>query len=161
MLVHQSLTWCTRMLTAKMPKGTIDFKCVRINLKRIATLESDENQVDSLIEFDFKIGRQRPRHLCVKVRQGNGTDLQSQPLEVGKVIGYDGPWNDAEFRELCQRYYCDVIEACRLGDSIKRGARNLIERVAVRFHRREEMSLPPSLETKRHGKARRPNQSQA
>jgi hypothetical protein len=136
-----------------MPTGTIEFKCIRINLKRISPLESDENQIDSLIEFHFKIGRRRSRHLCVEVRQGNGTDFQSQPLEVGKVIGYAGPWNDEEFRELCQRYYCAVIEACGLGGIINRGARNLIERVAVRFHRREEMSLPNSVETKMHGKA--------
>jgi hypothetical protein len=122
-----------------MPTGTIEFKCVRINLKRISTLESYENQIDSLIEFHFQIGRRRSKHLCVEVRQGNGTDLQNPPLKVGKVIGYDGPWNDEEFRELCQRYYCDVIEACGLGGTINRGARNLIERVDVRFHRRDHV----------------------
>jgi hypothetical protein len=144
-----------------MPTGTIEFQCVRINLKRISTLESDETQIDSLIEFHFKSGRRRSRCLCVEVRQGSGTDFQSQPLEVGKAIGYDGPWNDEEFRELCQRYYCDVIAACGLGGTINRGARNLIERVAVRFHRREEMNLPHSVETKMHERAGRPKHSHA
>jgi hypothetical protein len=127
-----------------MPTGTIEFKCIRINLKRISTFEPDENQIDSLIEFDLKIGQQRSRHLSAEVRQGNGTDFRSQLLEVGKVIGYDGPWNYEEFRESCRRYYCDIIESCGVGSTISRGERNLIERVALRFYRREEISLPSS-----------------
>jgi hypothetical protein len=86
---------------AKMPTGTIEFNCIRINLKRASTFEPDENQIDSLIEFDLKIGDQDSRHLGAEVRQRNGTDFQTQPLEVGNVIGYDGPWNDEEFREIC------------------------------------------------------------
>ena len=144
-----------------MPRGTIEFKCVRINLKRISPFDSDRAQIDSLIEFCFKIGRQRSRRLCVEVRQESGTDFQSQTLDVGKVIGYGGPWNYGEFRELCRRYYRDVIEACGLGGTINRGERNLIERVAIRFHRREEMSLPPPGERKMRGKAGKPKHGQA
>jgi hypothetical protein len=125
-----------------MPPAMIEFKCIRLNLKRISTFESDERQIDSLIEFHLKISGQPLRHLCVEVRQRNGTDFQNQPLEVGNVIGYDGPWDYEEFGELCRRYYCDVIEACGLGGIIQCGERNLIERVAIRFYRREEMSVP-------------------
>jgi hypothetical protein len=134
-----------------MPTGTIEFKCIRINLKKTSTFESDESQVDSLVEFNLKIGGQRLRHLSAEVRQRNGTDFQSQPVEVGNVIGYDGPWNYEEFRELCGRYYCDVIGTCSVGATINRGERNLIERVAIRFNRRVEISLPSSAETKIHG----------
>lgn len=137
----------------QMPTRTIEFKCIRINLKKTSTFKSDESQVDSLVEFTLKIGDQRLKHLSAEVRQRNGTDFQSQPVEVGNVIGYDGPWNYEEFRELCRRYYCDVIGTCSVGATINRGERNLIERVAVRFYRREEISLPPSAETKIHGKA--------
>ena len=144
-----------------MPTATIEFKCIRINLKRISTFKPDENQIDSLIEFDLKICGQRLGHLCVEVRQRNGTDFKSQPLEVGNVIGYDGPWNFEEFREFCRRYYCHVIGTCGVGGTIHRGERNLIERVAIRFNRREEISLPPSAETKTHGKAGQPKDSQA
>jgi len=130
-----------------MPTGTLEFKCIRINLKRISTFEPDENQIDSLIEFDLKIGDECLRDLSAEVRQLIGTDFQSQPLEVGKVIGYDGPWNYEEFREFCGRYYRDVIGSSGVGRTINRGDRNLIERVSIRLSRREEINLPPEGET--------------
>jgi hypothetical protein len=136
-----------------MPTGTIEFKCIRINLERISTFEPDENQIDSLIEFDLTIGDERLRDLRAEVRQLNGTDFRRQPLEVGNVIGYNGPWNYEEFRESCERYYRDVIGSCGLGLSINRGERNLIERVAIQLYRREEINLPPSGETMMDAKA--------
>jgi hypothetical protein len=130
-----------------MPTGTIEFKCIRINLKRVLTFEPDESQIDSLIEFDLKMGDERLKDLSAEVRQRNGTDFESQPLEVGNVIGYDGAWNYEEFREFCGRYYRDVIGSSGLGRTINRGERNLIERVAIRLYRREEINLPSSAET--------------
>ena len=112
-----------------MPTGKIEFKCIRINLKRILAFEPDEGHSDSLIEFDLKIGDERLKDLSAEVRQRNGTYFQSQPLEVGNIIGYDGPWNYEEFREFCGRYYRDVIGSSGLGRTINRGERNLIERV--------------------------------
>ena len=128
----------------EMPTGTIEFKCIRINLKRISTFELDESHIDSLIEFDLNVGDERLKDLSVEVRQRNGTDFQRQPLEVGNVIGYDGPWNDDEFREFCETYYRDVIGSSGMGRTIERGERNLVERVAIRLSRREEINLPPS-----------------
>jgi hypothetical protein len=127
-----------------MPTGTIEFKCLRINLQRIATFEPDESQIDSLIEFDLTIGNERLTDLNAEVRQLNGTDFQSQPLEVGNIMGYNGPWNNEEFREFCERYYRDVIGSSSMGRTIKRGERNLIERVAIRLYRQEEINLPSS-----------------
>jgi hypothetical protein len=127
-----------------MPTGTIEFKCLRINLQRISTFESDESQIHSLIEFDLTIGNERLTDLNAEVRQLNGTDFQSQPLEVGNILGYNGPWNNEEFREFCERYYRDVIGSSSMGRTIKRGERNLIERVAIRLYRQEEINLPSS-----------------
>jgi hypothetical protein len=133
-----------------MPTGTIEFKCLRINLKRISTFEPDESQIDSLIEFDLRIGDEPMRDLRAEVRQLNGTDFQRQPLEVGNVIGYNGPWNYKEFRDFCERYYRDVIGSSGMGRAIKRGERNLIERIAIRLNRREEINLPSSAENMVH-----------
>jgi hypothetical protein len=137
----------------EMPTGTIEFKCIRINLKRISTFEPDESQIDSLIEFDLKIGDERLRGLRAEVRQLNGTDFQNQPLEVGNVIGYNGPWNYEEFRDFCERYYRDVIGSSGMGRIIKRGQRNLIERIAIRLDRLEEINLPSSTEKMMHANA--------
>ncbi len=142
-----------------MPTGTIEFKCIRINLRRVSTFQPDESQINSLVEFDLKIGDQRLRHLSVEVRQRNGTDFQSQPLDVGNVIGYDRLWNYEEFRGLCQRYYRDVIRACGLGRNINRGERHLIERVAIRLYRSEVINLFPSAETMMDAKARQQEHS--
>jgi hypothetical protein len=65
-------------------------------------------------------------------------------LEVGNIVGYNGPWNSEEFREFCERYYRDVIGSSGVGPTIKRGERNLIERVAIRLYRQEEINLPSS-----------------
>jgi hypothetical protein len=136
-----------------MPTGTIEFKCIRINLKRISTFEPDERQIDSLVEFDLNIGDELLSDLSAEVRQRIGTDFQRQPLEVGNVIGYDGPWNDGEFREFCERYYRAVIRSSGMGSTIYRGERNLIERIAIRLYRREEINLPASAERMMHAKA--------
>jgi hypothetical protein len=136
-----------------MPTVTIEFKCIRINLKRISTFEPNESQIDSLVEFDLKIGDRRLSDLSAEVRQLNGTDFQRQPLEVGNVIGYDGPWNGGEFREFCERYYRDVIGSSGMGSAIHRGERNLIERIAIRLYRREEITLRASAEQMMHAKA--------
>jgi hypothetical protein len=127
-----------------MPTGTIVFKCIRINLKRNSSFEPDESCIDSLIEFDLKIGDKSSRGLKTVVRQPNGTDFQSQPLRVGNVIGYDGPWNDEEFKETCGRYYRDIIGSSGIGPAIRRGERNLIERVAIKFRQRKTINLPSS-----------------
>jgi hypothetical protein len=133
-----------RTSNTQMPTGTIEFKCIRINSKRISSFEPDENHIDSLIEFDLKIGNQRLRNLKAEVRQLNGTDFQSQPLEMGNTIGYNGPWNDEEFRPFCERYYRDVIGSSGMGVTINRGERNLLARVAIQLHRSEEIHLPVS-----------------
>ncbi len=136
-----------------MPTGKIEFKCIRINLKRILTFEPDEGHIDSLIEFDLKIGDERLKDLSAEVRQRNGTYSQSQPLEVGNVIGYNGPWNYEEFRDFCERYYRDVIGTSGMGRAIHRGKRNLIERIAIRLNRREEINLPTSAGKMMHANA--------
>jgi hypothetical protein len=142
MIKARSLT--LRTSNAEMPIGTIEFKCIRINLKRVSTFEPDESHIDSLIEFDLKIGDERLSDLKAEVRQLNGTDFESQPLEVGNAIGYNGPWNCEEFQEYCGRYYRDVISSSGMGRAISRGERNLIERIAIQLHRSEQINLPPS-----------------
>ena len=123
------------------------------NLKRISTFEPDERQIDSLVEFDLNIGDELLSDLSAEVRQRIGTDFQRQPLEVGNVIGYDGPWNEGAFREFCERYYRAVIRSSGMGSTIHRGERNLIERIAIRLYRREEINLPASAERMMHAKA--------
>jgi hypothetical protein len=148
---HQARSSTRRPAPNEMPTGTIEFKCIRINLKRTSTFEPDESHIDSLIEFDLKIGDKRLKGLNAVVRQLNGTDFRSQPLEVGKVSGYDEPWNDDEFQEFCGKYYRDIIGSSGLGRTIRRGERNLIERVAIQFYRREEINLPEAARRAKNG----------
>ena len=133
----------------EMAIGTIEFKCIRINVKKISTFAPDESQIDSLIEFDLRIGGERFRNLSAEVRQPNGTDFQCEALQVGNVVGYDGLWNDDEFREYCVQYYRDVIGSCGVGRAIKQGQRKLVERVAIRLYRREVIDLSAELFSQR------------
>ena len=125
-----------------MPVGTIEFKCLRVNLKDASTFEPDARWICSLIDFDLVIGDKRLSDLKVEVRQQNGTNLQSQPLEVGHVIPSDAPWDHDEFGHLCQSYYSEVIGSSGIGLLIDRGERQLVERVAIHHYRREQISLP-------------------
>jgi hypothetical protein len=74
-----------------MPTATIEFKCIRINLKRISTFEPDESHIDSLIEFDVNIGDERLRDLNAEVRQLNGTDFQNNPWKWGMLLDTMAP----------------------------------------------------------------------
>jgi hypothetical protein len=79
--------------------------------------------------------------LSVEERQSNGTDFQSQPLEVGNIIGYEGPWNYEEFREFCGATIAisldlQVWAVALIERSINRGERNLIERVDILLYRK-------------------------
>src|SRR5437868_14502736 len=101
-----------------MSTGRIEFKRIRVNLKRTSTFEPDESQLDSLIEFDFTTGDERLWNLKAEVRQQNGTDFRSQALEVGDIISYNEAWNYDEFRECCEKYYRDVIGSSGIGGLI-------------------------------------------
>jgi hypothetical protein len=124
-----------------MSTGTIEFKCIRINLKKASTFESDQSHIDSLIEFDLTIGDDHLSGLKAEVRQRNQTDYQTQPLEVRRLIAHDAPWNHEEFREHCEKYYREVIGSSGIGPLIDKGSRNLVERVAIQLCRREEIRL--------------------
>jgi hypothetical protein len=124
-----------------MSTGTIEFKCIRINLKQASTFEPDRSQIDSLIEFDLTIGDDRLNGLQAEVRQRNQTDYQTQPLEVRRLAALDGSCNHEEFRKHCEKYYRDVIGSSGIGSLIGKGERNLVERVAIQFYRRAEITL--------------------
>jgi hypothetical protein len=133
----------------EMAIGTIEFKCIRINLKKISAFAPDESQIDSLIEFDVRIGDRRFRNLAAEVRQPIGTDIHTEALQVGNIVGRVGPWSDEELRELCMQYYRDVVGSCGVGRTIKQGQRKLVERVAIRLPRREVIGLPAELSSPR------------
>jgi hypothetical protein len=64
----------------------------------------------STIEFTIEIGEERYPNLCVQISQPYGTSFE-EPFEVGKIIGYDGPWvlNGEQFKQLCERYYRKLV----------------------------------------------------
>jgi hypothetical protein len=60
---------------------------------------------------------------------------------VGGVISYNGPWNYAEFREFCEKYYRDVIGSRWL--NLSRGTEPHREgRHRVLWTRRNRSSVP-------------------
>lgn len=63
----------------------------------------------SRISFDVKIGDREFPGLEVEVRQPFGTDYEGEPIEVGAVKNYKGPWNHAAFSEECERYYRRLV----------------------------------------------------
>jgi len=105
-------------------QANIHFKSLIQNTQDYATFDKNEAHMVSVINFDLKIGDQAFADLQVEVRQPYGTDFETEPLEVGSVIGYDGPWNHLAFSDLCEAYYRSVIGGSGSGIRIE-GSENL------------------------------------
>jgi hypothetical protein len=93
-----------------MSKARITFQSLQQDSQDYGTFEKSDAHVVSVIRFSMDVDEKHFDNLSVEVRQPYGTDFESEPLEVSKVIGdYRGPWNHAKFAELCESYYRNLV----------------------------------------------------
>jgi hypothetical protein len=87
-----------------MATAKITFESLQLDSQDYAMFEQSEAHVVSTIRFHMEIDGKQFANLVVGARQPYGTDFESEPLEIGRVTGYQGPWNHAGFAGLCEHY---------------------------------------------------------
>lgn len=82
---------------------------------------SDDEHMVSRIFFDLGIYGKIFPEIYVDVKQIVGGHFETDPIEVGKPIGYEGPFNYAAFREEAERYYRGLVGSQGSGIRIAKG----------------------------------------
>ena len=70
---------------------------------------SNDEYMVSRVFFNLKIGEKSFKDLYSNIKQTVGSDFNSTPLEISSPIGYEGPFNYLEFRNLVEAYVRDRI----------------------------------------------------
>lgn len=85
---------------------------------------SDNDHMISRVFFDLEVGGRRYDDLHVDLKQIVGSSIESDPIEVGRVIGYSGPMNYEMFRDEAEKYFRSLIGSSGAGIHIQ-GASNI------------------------------------
>lgn len=102
-------------------KATITFQSLTQDSQNYATFEKNDAHMVSIIHFDLVVGNDDFKGLSVELLQPYGTDFESEPFEVGRVQGYNGPWNHVGFSDLCTAYVRSLIGSSGRGIHIQGG----------------------------------------
>lgn len=87
-------------------KGKITFRtCIHDSLE----YGSDDKHVVSRVFFILEIRDKRYGGLYVDITHAAGSELESEQLEVGKPVGYEGPFNDKVFQNAVKKYYRNLV----------------------------------------------------
>jgi hypothetical protein len=87
-------------------KAKITFRmCVHDSLE----YGSDDEHVVSRVFFILEIKDKRYGGLYVDIKHAAGSELESEQLEVGKPVGYEGPFNDKAFQDAVKKYYRNLV----------------------------------------------------
>ncbi len=70
---------------------------------------SDDEHVVSRVFFTLEIRDKRYGGLYVDIKHAAGIELESEQLEVGKLVGYEGPFNDKAFQNAVKKYYRNLV----------------------------------------------------
>ena len=101
-----------------MTKVHVLFKRIIVDLQELQCFEPSDDHMISRLFFDLEVGGNHYYDMMVEVKQPYGTQYESEPLEVSKMIGpYKGNWNHNDFSELVEKYYRSLIG--KEGKSIK------------------------------------------
>jgi hypothetical protein len=123
-------------------KAKILFKSLQQDSQDYGTFERSEAHVVSVIHFDMQVDQQQFRDLKVEVRQPCGTDFESEPLEVGRVAGYEGPWDHAAFADLCEHYYRGLVGSAGRGIRISGGSNIRMRNNTFAMPEQVELEIP-------------------
>ncbi|HEX7708374.1 MAG TPA: hypothetical protein VF701_18070 [Thermoanaerobaculia bacterium] len=72
-------------------------------------LGSDDDHMISRVFFDLEYRGKTYSGLHVDLKQSVGGNIESDPLEVGKVGGYSGPGNYVAFRDAVEQYFRSLV----------------------------------------------------
>lgn len=102
-----------------MPKAKINFHRIIQDTQNYACFQNDEDHMVSRIFFTLEVNGSKYKDLMVEIRQPYGTNFETEPIEVSKPIGYNGPWNHNAFSDLCDVYFRKAVGSEAVGIRIK------------------------------------------
>jgi hypothetical protein len=82
---------------------------------------SNDDHMVSRIFFDLDYGGQTHRGLQVDIKQIVGSNIDRDPIEVGRTKGFSGPGNYAVFRAEAESYFRSMVGASASGIRIAGG----------------------------------------
>jgi len=93
-----------------MTKVHVLFKRIIVDSQKLQCFKPDDDHMISRLFFDLEVGGKHYSDMMVEVKQPYGTQYESEPLEVSKLIGpYRGNWHHNDFCELVEKYYRSLI----------------------------------------------------
>ncbi|MDQ2484063.1 hypothetical protein RBI94_08565 [Pseudomonas putida] len=108
-----------------MPKATVNIsKCVQ-NLQEFGGAP-DKSVMRSRVFFSLTVGDKTYEGLYVDISQPYGTDYNTDLLEVGRPVGYDGPFAHRAFSEEIEAYYRRLVGPAGAAISIGGGANGVM-----------------------------------
>lgn len=125
-----------------MATAKITFESLQLDSQDYAMFEQSEAHVVSTIRFHMEIDGKQFANLVVEARQPYGTNFESEPLEIGRVTGYQGPWNHAGFAGLCKHYYRSLIGSSGRGVHIQGGSNIRIRNHLFVSCQQAELAIP-------------------
>jgi hypothetical protein len=78
---------------------------------------SDDRHIVSRVFFPFKKDGQALGDFFADLKQVVGSDLEEGEIEVGRPIGYDGPFNQERFSIAAREYFRSLISSKGAGIS--------------------------------------------
>lgn len=70
---------------------------------------SDDQHMASRAFFTVDIEGNVSEEAYVDIKQSVGSDFETTPLEVSKLVGYNGPFNYQAFRQAAESYYRSLV----------------------------------------------------
>lgn len=91
-----------------MPTATVNItKCIQ-DVQDIGK-SNDKSVMRSRIFFDLDVNGKKFDNLYVEISQPYGTNYAEELVEVGRPVGYDGPFAHKAFSENVEAYYRKLI----------------------------------------------------
>lgn len=91
-----------------MTKATVNLsKCIQNRQELGGAL--DKSVMQSRVFFSLTVGDKTYEGLYADISQPYGTDYNTDLLEVGRPIGYDGPFSHRAFSEGVEAYYRRLV----------------------------------------------------
>jgi len=103
-----------------MPTARVTFTRIIQDSQEIG---SDDDHMVSRVLFDLEYEGRAHQNVYVDVKQPVGGDVETDPLEVGRAVGYRGPGNYEIFRGEVEKYFRGLIGASATGIRVQSGAK--------------------------------------
>lgn len=95
-----------------MAVATINIShCVQVQQQLMP--EKNQSMMRARVHFSMTLNGKTFQNLYADISQPYGTDFNDEPVEVGRPVGYDGPFSLQQFSQHVETYYRNWIRMIR------------------------------------------------